>query len=186
MGTGASENGCAPLNLKRRSPPTDADGMFVRSRHAPAPGGQDLRSLRLSLNSPVVARDDFPVGPAAAALLAFGSSEAPRHLLVLRAMRGGHLTCFELADPAGVERPEALLAAAEGMGLLFDDELLAEAGEPGRARAAWTEFAGELALPAPEAQAARSPGLSKFRFRGGRAAPERRREAAWVRLLARY
>lgn len=156
--------------------------MFVRSRRAPAPGGQDLRFLRLSLNAPVLARADFPVGPAAAALVEIVEPEGPRQLLVLRAIRGGHVASFECGEAGS--GPEAGLAAAEAMGLLFDDELVAEG--LATARAAWADFLGEPEGAALEASAS-GPRLSKFRFQpGAQSPPGKRAEAARVRQLARY
>ena len=168
--------------------------MLTRSRHVPASSGVDLRSLRISLNTPVVARSDFPVGPAAAALAVFGSPGSLRAALVLRSVRGGHVA-FLGADAEGEagdawRAADAVLSCAEAIGFLFDDELFGQTEDGGAARRAWIAFLGEPAgheLPSTLAAEPAPPLLlSRFRFLTGPPARTQRGGEARVRLLARY
>lgn len=165
--------------------------MFHRTTRGPTPGGADLRSLRLSLNTPVVAREGFPVGPAAAAVAVHGAPGAAQLLLALRAVRSGHVALLGPDSDAPIDdlrhAVDSALAFAESIGFLFEDELVGPDGDTAAARRAWTGFLAETAELVHAAEApAPSDVLSKFRFAVAPQLPEPRGEAAWVRLLARY
>ena len=83
--------------------------------------------MRLSLNAPVVAIDDLPVGAARAAIVLHEEAEKGLRLtVVLRLVRTGQVLFFapdrELAG-ASDSAPDldAALSFAEAMGFLFDD-----------------------------------------------------------------
>jgi len=110
-----------------------------------------LRVLHLSLNTPVVAIADFPVGPAQAGVSLWEEGDGNVRLeIAVRAVRTGQLL-FYAADRAeavaadAVHAVEAALSFAEGMGFLFDDDAVAAHGQEGsRAVAAlWHELVAE-------------------------------------------
>jgi len=126
------------------------------------PAGE-LRTLHLSLNAPVIAIDDLPVGPARAGI-ALGAEPSGSLFvrIAIRSLRSGEVMRYAPAsDPNGEDQAaralEAGLSFAEGMGFLFDDEEAAAAvDEPGRAAASWRELVGD-APEAAELDAAEEP-----------------------------
>ncbi|MBW2268193.1 MAG: hypothetical protein JRH16_06420 [Deltaproteobacteria bacterium] len=138
--------------------------MFIRTKEARLAGGSDLRCLRLSLNTPVVAIEGLPVGSAAACIAVDGRAGGSRLLLALRSVRSGQLAFFvpEAAGPLGdVELAiEATVVFAEAMGFLFDEDLIADAGDPRAVERRWREFLAEPELFELDPPAM----LSKFRF----------------------
>jgi hypothetical protein len=131
--------------------------------------GSDLRSLRFSMNAPVVALEGLPVGPARAAVALHPGPET-RVTIALRAVRSGQLLYFcageELADlPSASVAMDAALSFAESMGFLFDDDVVELGGGEGGQEAAlqWAEFIDAVAepsaprreVPAPERKAPR-------------------------------
>jgi hypothetical protein len=177
--------------------------MFTATRGVPAPGRRrELRSLRVSLNTPVVAIDALPVGPAAAALAVHGAPGGPQLLLAIRSVRSGQVVFYapdEEWQPTAEVALDAALSFAEGLGFLFDEDALAAGGDVRDAARRWEEFvpAGaaepsgseEILLDALHDPAPAPVLLSKFRFAAGRgrapAAPQRRSADAWIRLLCR-
>jgi hypothetical protein len=157
---------------------------FVR-RAAPDRAQGELRSLRPSLNSPVVVVDELPAGPASAVMAELRGGGGARIALAIRSERTGQVALFAAEDEGwearGAETAlDAALSFAEGMGFLFDDDRLAaapaaaqrlweelvEASAPGGSPAAVPE---ELAREAPRAASAGAIGpsvpLTKFRSR---------------------
>jgi hypothetical protein len=137
---------------------------FLRRSHPLALGIGQLRGLRLSLNSPVVATSDLPVGPARAAILVH---QEPKRGLVLtvgvRSHAAGSVTLYGLEgwiepEAAGEEGIDAALAFAEGMGFLFDDELVDGSAES-RAKALerWKDAIGEGDGSAPPVEGSAEP-----------------------------
>jgi hypothetical protein len=179
--------------------------MFNATRGVPAPAPrQDLRSLRVSLNTPVVAIEDLPVGPAAAAVALHAAPGGTRLTLALRSVRTGQVVFYTPDEdwrPGDGMALDAALSFAEGLGFLFDDDALAAGGDPRDAARRWDEFvsadAAERSGSEAESQeiwleeaAPAAPLLSKFRFAAGRvrppgADPRRGRGEAWIRLLCR-
>jgi hypothetical protein len=174
--------------------------MLTLTRGVPAPGRpRELRSLRVSLNTPVVAIEALPVGPAAAAVAVHAAPGGPQLTLALRSVRSGQVVLYtpdEEWQPGAEVALDAALSFAEGLGFLFDEDAVMPGHDPRDAARRWDEFvrtgaaepggADEILLDEP----APAPALlSKFRFAAGRGrapAPPRRRSAdAWIRLLCR-
>jgi hypothetical protein len=112
--------------------------------------------LRLSLNTPVIAIDGLPVGPARAGIaLHEGLDPGSAVTVAVRAVRTGDLVCYagepsltKRFDSAGVV--DAALAFAEGMGFLFDEDSLGSrapgARESGERQ--WRELVSAPGAPA--------------------------------------
>jgi hypothetical protein len=112
---------------------------FAR-QDAPDPARSALRSLRPSLNRPVVVVEDLPAGPAMAVIAGLAAPAGSQVWLAIRSERSGQVVFFGSdaeppewggADPA----LEAAFTFAESMGFLFEDDRLAQA--PGEARRLW-------------------------------------------------
>lgn len=170
------------------------------------PGGPCV--LRMSLNTPVVAIEGLPVGPAAASLAVHAGAQGRLVTLALRSVRTGQLLLLRPEERwDGLHGPqlaiEAALSFAESLGFLFDEDPIAGRDAEEAARL-WWEFlvAGGLELPDPEALRCEAPVppsaplLSKFRFlartplTGHLVAPppaERPvRADLWIRALSRF
>ena len=118
-----------------------------------------MRALRLSLNTPVVATQELPVGPARAAIAIHAEPRGGLAVTVgVRSLAGGSVVLygFEGAITPGLvaEAMDAALSFAEGMGFLFDDELVGnDTASQEKALVRWQEAigAGDGGLPdAPE------------------------------------
>ena len=114
-----------------------------------------LQGLCAALNRPVVDIEGLPVGPARAVIALHGDVEGERLLLVaLRSIEAGAVALFAFRgelNPDPRQAMDAALSFAEGMGFLFDEDLL-ESGRPGVAREAlqlWCELVGEELPPEP-------------------------------------
>jgi hypothetical protein len=139
--------------------------LFAR-QEAPDPARSALRSLRPSLNTPVVVMEDLPSGPASAVIACLGGPAGSRVALAIRSERSGQVVFFgpdeELREWQGRDLAlDAALSFAESMGFLFEDDRVREA--PGEARRLWealleasgrarVQLAGE-GDPAPGAEA---------------------------------
>jgi hypothetical protein len=142
--------------------------MNFSTRSAPARPAIELRSLRRSLNTPVLAIAELPVGPGSAAIAAHvdSSDGLARYTLAVRSERSREVVFFSVreADLSLSESSlvaEAALSLAEGMGFLFEEELPPISREA--AALIWEEFA-DSADPSAAAAAVRStPLLTKFR-----------------------
>lgn len=121
-----------------------------------------LLALRPALNAPVLNVGFLPVGPARAAIVAFGEEWGGIGLaLGIRSNESGQVAVFrnqESIEPdvAVGTALEPVLAEAERMGFLFDEDMVASA-QDGRGRsqalALWARLMGELELP-PASRAA--------------------------------
>jgi len=113
-----------------------------------------MDGLRTSLNRPVIDIEDLPGGPARAAIALYRDAGGERGLSVaVRAERSGAVIVFEFRGELNSEVCQAMdagLQFAEGMGFLFDEDLLGGdlAGAEQKAIEAWCQVAGEL-LPSP-------------------------------------
>jgi len=116
-----------------------------------ARGGDEpgsVRSLHLSLNAPVIAIDELPVGPARAGVVLCALPEGGCHLeIVIRSLRTGEVVAvaseLEASEPADeVAAIEAALSYAEGMGFLFDEDEVGAGGDDAvyKARALWRDL----------------------------------------------
>ena len=142
--------------------------MNFSARSAPARPANELRSLRRSLNTPVLAIAELPAGPGSAAIAAHVDSGdgLPRYTLAVRSERSRKVVFFSVReedlDPSESSlAAEAALSLAEGMGFLFEEDPPAISREA--AALIWEEFA-DSADPSAGAATARSvPLLTKFR-----------------------
>jgi len=134
--------------------------MYFCRQPPPERGSRGLRALHVSLNAPVVAIEDLPVGPARAAIALQDLPEGGASLLLaLRSQRTGQLACFApdepLTDATARIALDGALSFAESMGFLFDGDAIPELGAEGPREAAdsWNELLGvELPEPEPEPQ----------------------------------
>jgi hypothetical protein len=124
--------------------------MYFCRQPPPEREAKALRALHVSLNTPVVAIEDLPVGPARAAIAV---QDAPGGgatlMLVLRSQRTGQLACFApdemLESDTGAQIAlDGALSFAESMGFLFDDDAIPElgAGGPREAADSWNDLLG--------------------------------------------
>ena len=142
--------------------------MNFSDRSAPTRPAIELRSLRRSLNTPVLAIAELPVGPGSAAIAAHVDScdGVPRYTLAVRCDRSREVIFFSVSeeDLSLSDAPlvaEAALSLAEGMGFLFEEDLPPISREA--AVLIWEEFV-ESANPCTAAAAAQpTPLLTKFR-----------------------
>lgn len=124
--------------------------MYFCRQTPPEREAKALRRLHVSLNTPVVAIEDLPVGPARAAIAVQDAPEGRTSLLlVLRSQRTGQLACFApdemLESEASAQIAlDGALSFAESMGFLFDDDVIPELGAEGPREAAhsWNELLG--------------------------------------------
>ena len=164
--------------------------MFIRIKEAPPLDGAGLGCLRLSLNTPVVAIDELLVGPAEACIAVHGPHGALGLVLALRSVRSGQLAFFapEAAAPlADVDLAiEAAAGFAEAMGFLFDEDLIADARDPGALERRWREFLAEPDLTEPARAQMQHPAvLSKFRFNRAPSSRDERHGASRPRRFVR-
>lgn len=117
-----------------------------------------LLALRPALNAPVLNEGFLPVGPARAAVVAFAEEYGGIGLaLGVRSNEGGQIVVLrnqESIDPMTsiVDALEPLLAEAERMGFLFDEDMVeGGASSEGRsqAMALWGRLMGDLEMPPP-------------------------------------
>jgi hypothetical protein len=142
--------------------------MNFSARSTPARPAIELRSLRRSLNTPVLAIPELPVGPGSAAIAAHVDSGdgLPRYTLAVRCERSREVVFFSACDedfsPSDLSlAAEAALSLAEGMGFLFEEDLPPISDEA--AALIWEEFVGS-ADPSTAATAVHAtPLLTKFR-----------------------
>jgi hypothetical protein len=140
--------------------------MNFLARSTPARPAIELRSLRRSLNTPVLAIAELPVGPGSAAIAAHVDSGdgLPRYTLAVRCERNREVVFFsvreeDLSPTESSVAAEAALSLAEGMGFLFEEDLPPISREA--AALIWEEFVDSAE---PSAVAVRStPLLTKFR-----------------------
>jgi len=140
--------------------------MHFSARSAPSRPAIELRSLRRSLNTPVLAIDELPVGPGSAAIASHVDSRDghPRYTLAVRCERSREVVFFSACDEDFSLSDlslaaEAALSLAEGMGFLFEEDLPPISREA--AALIWEEF---VASAGPsEAAVSSTPLLTKFR-----------------------
>lgn len=111
-------------------------------------------AMRPALNAPVLNVGFLPVGPARAAILAFGEEWGGIGIaLGIRSNEGGQVAVFrneESIEPdvSITEALEPALAEAERMGFLLDEDMVeATASGRNRALALWGQLMGEFELP---------------------------------------
>ena len=146
--------------------------MFKRTSEPLPLSEASLLSLRPALNAPVLNVGFLPVGPARAAIVAFGEEWGGIGLaLGIRSTQGGQVAVFRnrlpLEPDVAIDRAmEPVIAEAERMGFLFDEDMVANGSSPGgdrgRALALWGRLMGDVEMPpppraAPSEPAAREP-----------------------------
>ena len=167
-GSRVSASHCVALNLKGKAIRSDTESMKFSAQSAPARSATELRSVRRSLNTPVLSIAQLPVGPAAAAIAAHVDSRDGllRHTLAVRCERSRGVVFFTARDEdlAGSEpslAAEAALSLAEGMGFLFDEDSQPISGDA--AASIWAEFVDAADPGAAAVEVRSTPLLTKFR-----------------------
>ena len=133
---------------------------------------QRVLALRPSLNTPVVAASDLPVGPACAAILVHVEPGHGVQISVgVRSLGCGSVTVFSLDGQIGASvvnvALDAALSFAESMGFLFDDDMVDDdAGSQEKAVLRWQEMIGDVSA-APAAERVRPPAHDLFEADGG-------------------
>ncbi len=175
-GPRVSATRCTALNLKGKAIRSDSDRVKFLAHTAPARSATELRSVRRSLNTPVLAIAQLPVGPACAAIAVHvdAGDGLPRYTLAVRCERSRGVVFFtvreeDFARSESSVAAEAALSLAEGMGFLFDEDSHPVSGDA--AVSIWEEFV-DAADSSTAAVGVRSmPLLTKFR-----------RSASWSEL----
>ena len=147
--------------------------MFFEPRRRPIElTPQRVLALRPSLNTPVVAVSDLPVGPACAAILVHVE---PGHGLQIsvgvRSLGCGSVTVFGFDGPIGASvvnvALDAALSFAESMGFLFDDDMVDDdVASQEKAVLRWREMIGE-APSGPSAERSGPTALELFDAEAG-------------------
>jgi hypothetical protein len=138
------------MNLKPGAAGSDRRVMFFSAVPAPDLVPSALKSLRLSLNTPVVAIDDLPVGAARAAIaLHQGAGIGLQLTVAVRLVRTGQVLFFASDEEPSESYDSALdldvaLSFAEAMGFLFDEDEVEARGDAGAREAArlWYDLIG--------------------------------------------
>jgi hypothetical protein len=123
---------------------------FPRSQ-PPSLAPAHVRGLRLSLNTPVVATEDLPIGPARAAILIHDEPGRGETVSIgIRSLRAERFAIYGIDPETDGETTfdvavDAALSFAESMGFLFDEDELGDGGAPARARCfgLWTDLLGD-------------------------------------------
>jgi hypothetical protein len=130
--------------------------MFQRLSEALPLSEASLLAMRPALNAPVLNVGFLPVGPARAAIVAFAEEWGGiGFALGIRSNEGGQVAVFrnQVSIEPDVVIPDALepvLAEAERMGFLFDEDIVdSKLGGQGReaALALWGRLMGEIEMP---------------------------------------
>lgn len=142
--------------------------MFRRLSEPLSLSEASVLAMRPALNAPVLNVGFLPVGPARAAIVAFGEEWGGIGLaLGIRSNEGGQVAVFrnqESIEPdvSIAAALEPVLAEAERMGFLFDEDMVeATADGRNRALALWGRLMGELELPEPPRAVPRQPATSE-------------------------
>ncbi len=132
--------------------------MLFSAASAPDPASTELRELRLSLNTPVLAVDGLPVGPARAAItIVQGPAGGPRLEVAIHSLRTDQVLFYAYGAAGAAARDfDAALSFAGAMDFLFDEDEIAGSGDAGRQAALqlWTDWVGKAAQP-PRSEPAR-------------------------------
>ena len=148
---------CARKRLKVHLDFADAICMFLPISSEPCIRERAIAAFCAALNTPVVNIEDLETGPARAAIL-LTTDEYDDPVLLVRVSlisSGQGVTFCCQDDPAQFGGASGAIAAAlgfaEGMGFLFDDDLIAEGGPSGPNRA-WKIWSSLVSLdPDPPA-----------------------------------
>jgi hypothetical protein len=123
--------------------------MFSPRRRPLIAREEQLRSLRLTLNTPELMAGEMPAGPARAAIAVHDDPDGSLRLtVVVQSLGTGTLVCWSWEggiEPATIgSATDAALSFCESMGFLFDDDVLADVTPEARERAVghWSELVG--------------------------------------------
>jgi hypothetical protein len=135
---------------------------FSEQRPRDERDGERLRVLHLSLNTPIVAIEEFPVGPARAGIALCEDPEGAIRLeIAVRSLRTGQMIFYAPDEEFDGERNavDAALSFAEGMGFLFDEDEIAARGDDGcrEAAARWRNLVENVSELAAEPAASEPP-----------------------------
>jgi hypothetical protein len=135
--------------LKASCSGADEYRMFLRCRESVLLTEEGIDALCPSLNRPVVDIQDLPAGPAQAAIALDRSESGERRLIVaVRSEISGEVALFAFRGELNSQPTQAMdpgLQFAEGMGFLFDEDVLA-GNLPGAERKAletWCQLTGD-------------------------------------------
>ena len=113
----------------------------------------EIRGLRLSLNTPVVATEEIPIGPARAAILVHEGTRGPEVTIGIRSLRADRTALYgfegDLREASSFAVAlDAALSFAESMGFLFDEDELGSGGAAARVRCLglWRDLLGDHAF----------------------------------------
>lgn len=115
-----------------------SQGMFVHTEETLVLSQACLQSLCASLNAPVVNIEELPVAPARAALVIYAEDYGDLALAVaIRSAQNGQVALFRYRGRVATTAPdgqpvEDALSFAEGLGFLFDDDMLADGSDRSR------------------------------------------------------
>jgi hypothetical protein len=131
-----------------------------------------MRALRLSLNTPVVAIEDLPAGPARSAITLHAEPRGGLAVTVsVRSLGCGSVVHYGFEGTIGVvgEAMDAALSFAEGMGFLFDDELVGkDTASQEKALVRFSEAIGSAEGGSPAGpEEDEEPALELFELAGG-------------------
>jgi len=146
---------CTGSKLKGARLDAEEPGMFLRRREPILLTEEGIDGLCASLNRPVVDVEGLPVGPASSAIVLHRSAAGERGVAVaVRSEDSGAVVLFVLQGEPGAGAAQAMdagLAFAEGMGFLFDEDVLAAGLPTGRRQAMeiWCHLTGDD-LPAED------------------------------------
>ncbi|MBW2716884.1 MAG: hypothetical protein JRD03_12440 [Deltaproteobacteria bacterium] len=142
--------------------------MIFSVRSAPVGPTIELHSLRRSLNTPVLSIAELPVGPGSAAIAAHVDSRdgRQRYTLAVRCERSREIVFFSAREEDSSLSDlslaaEAALSLAEGMGFLFEEDLLPISCEA--SVLIWEEFIDSADPSVAAAAVCSTPLLTKFR-----------------------
>jgi hypothetical protein len=127
--------------------------VFFPRSHPVTVTRDEIRGLRLSLNTPVVATEEIPIGPARAAILVHEGSRGPEVTIGIRSLRADRIALYgfegDLREASSFAVAlDAALSFAESMGFLFDEDELGTGGAAARVRCLglWRDLLGDNAL----------------------------------------
>ncbi len=116
---------------------------FLRRLRPLEVAGDRVRSLRVSLNSPVLSAADLPVGPARAVIVVHREARGRMDATVgVRSLRGGELAYWsfdaDLTTEADLDvAADAALTFSESLGFLFDEAAIGPGAAAEKAFDAW-------------------------------------------------
>jgi hypothetical protein len=127
------------------SAPKPNDMYFLRRLRPLEVAGERVRSLRVSLNAPVLSTPDLPVGPARAVIVVHREPRGRMDTTVgARSIVSGQIAYWSfdgdlLSDADLSVAADAALTFAESLGFLFDEAPLAGGAGAGKAFRSWLE-----------------------------------------------